>query len=132
MALLAFAGCAGTGATENVDASIPFVSTLEPLIGKWAFDGELALIVERDGDVLFIRNPPNATWRFEISEISTDGTSVTFTQRHYLSDGAAHPFNDVPCKCTISPVLDDSESLNYKFTSAQLPDGDTDVLSRLK
>ena len=130
--ILALAGCSTGQLTVNVNGRVPFAPTLEFLIGEWTSDGELALIVERDGEDVVVRNPPNDTWRFEITDISTDGTRVMFTQRNFVSDGSDHPFNGIPCECTISTVPDDHDSLNFELTSPQLPEGESEVYTRLR
>ena len=81
--ILTLIGCSSERTTQNSNGRVPFASALEPLIGKWASDGKLALIVERDGNDIVVRNLENDTWRFEITDVSTDGTSVMFTQRNW-------------------------------------------------
>ncbi|QDT08233.1 hypothetical protein K239x_01680 [Planctomycetes bacterium K23_9] len=135
--LLAFAtliGCGGDASpqTGNLDASVPYATVLDPLVGKWASDGELALIVDRDGDQIYIRNPINDTWRFEVSNASAQETTINFTQRSFLIDGTAHPFNGVPCDATIAPVVGNAEALTYTLTSEHLPDGESDVFTRMQ
>ena len=118
--------------TANVDAPVPYATSLDPMLGKWASDGELALIVERDGNQIFVRNPINDTWRFEVSNPSAEGSTITFTQKSYLIDGTAHPFNGVPCNTTIAPVVGDPDALTYTLTSEHLPDGESDVFTRIQ
>lgn len=127
------AGCSGDSVTPalNVDASVPYATDLDPLVGKWASGGELALILDREGDRVFVRNPINDTWRFEISKISATGSAISFTQKSFLIDGTAHPFNAVPCDATISPVAGSLYSLTYTLASEHMPAGESDVFTRM-
>lgn len=129
--LIGGSGCSPPTAS-NVDASVSYATALEPMLGKWASGGELALIVERNGDQIFIRNPINDTWRFEVSEASTEGAKITFTQKSYLIDGTSHPFNGVPCNATIAPVIGVPNALKYTLTSEHMPDGAFEVFTRIQ
>lgn len=66
----------------------------------------------------------NDTWRFEIADATTDGSTVRFTQRNHLIDGEPHPFSGTPCECVISPVADDTDGLMYTLTTSQMPNGE--------
>ena len=131
--LSVFTGCSADtpAVSTNVDASIPYADRFAPLIGEWASEGELALIVERSGDEIFVRNPVNDTWRFEVSNPSTEGTSISFTQKSFLIDGTAHAFNGVPCDTIIAPVDGDPDGLAYTITSEHTPDGASDIMRRI-
>ena len=131
--IMTFAGCSGHSGSNsaNVDAFVPYDAELDPLVGEWASDGERALIVERVDDQIFVRNPINDTWRFEISNASAAGSKISFTQKSFLIDGTTHPFNGVPCDASISPVADDLDSLTYSMTSEHMPKGESDVLTRI-
>lgn len=131
--IMMFAGCSGKSGSNstNVDASVPYAADLDPLVGKWASDGEHALTVERGDDQIFVRNPMNDTWRFEISNASAEGSTITFTLKSFLIDGTYHPFNGVPCDAIISPAADDVDSIMYSMKSEHMPEGGAAVLTRL-
>lgn len=130
-AVLLLVGCNGRS-QPNIDGSVDYKTELAPLIGIWESEGATALIVERKGDKIIIRNPTNEVWRFEITDVAKVDQSIFFTQRSYLLDGSSHPFNGVACKCKISPKDGDPDALVYALTSEQSKDIPPDVLRRSK
>jgi hypothetical protein len=130
--VLCLSGCSSDAPTVNVGSVVPYSESLQPLIGTWESEGEVALIVERDGDELKIRNPANDTWRFEVADATASGDTIRFVQRHYLISGEPHPFSGKKCNCTISPVPGDPDGLEYIMTTDEMPKGEAEIFRRSK
>ena len=125
-------GCGVSRVKPNIDGFVPFAQDLQPLIGKWESDGQLALIVEQDGNRIAIRNPENEVWRFEVEDVHVDANSIRFVQRSFLIDGSTHPFNGVPCECKISAHASDPDLLIYQLTSEHSKDIPPSTMRRAK
>lgn len=125
-------GCGVSRVNPNIDGFAPFAQDLQPLIGNWVSDGQLALIVEQEGDRIAIRNPVNEVWRLEVEDVRADAKSIKFVQRSFLIDGSTHPFNGVPCECKISAHTSDPDLLIYHMTSEHSKDIPPDILRRAK
>lgn len=132
LAIATLVGCSPESATNtaNVDASVPYAAILDSLVGKWDKDGELALIIERRHDRIFIRNPSSDEWRLEISETTADESSISYTLKSFRTDGTAGPLDGVPFKTKITQVAGDEDSLTYAFTQPYMPEGQSNTFTR--
>ena len=106
--------------------------SLEPLVGEWDGEDGFALLVKRDGQEIVINNSPNDDVRFEISDVSSGDSSVSFTQHHFLQDGTPNLFSEVACKCTIEVVKEKPDSLRFTIRSPDLPEGESEIYTRRK
>ncbi len=124
-------GCTKAKPKANIPGRVPYVASLDALIGEWDSEGELALIVKRVGNELVVDNPQNDTVRVEISECSSTENSISFTQHHPMQDGSPNLFSDVACRCTIKTVEGNKDQMVFTISAPEIPQ-ESDVYSRRK
>jgi len=127
--LLLSVGCSGTDNTAPASASVPATDATSQMVGKWGFEGEVALIVSKADGRIVVFAPENDTWRMEITDAKVDGDTVAFVQKNFLHSGESHPFNGVACETAVRLV--DSETMEMTMTTAHSPKPDSELLLRI-
>jgi hypothetical protein len=100
------------------------------MVGKWASEGEVSLIVTKADDRIVFSAPENDTWRMDITGASVNGDSVAFVQKNFLHSGEAHSFSGVACTTTVRLVDDDT--MEMTMTTDLTPDAASELLSRIE
>ena len=134
LAIATLIGCSPQSSTNtaNVEASVPYSVDLEPLVGEWAKDGELALVVDRRGERIFIDSQVNKGWRLEHIGATAQESSITYTQKSFRTDGTKGPLDGVPFNVSISVVSGDDDSLTYTFSQPHDPVVHSDTFTRVQ
>ena len=64
--------------------------------------------------------------------MSVTGDVINFIQRHYTKDGSFSPFNGVDCECSIRPVDQDENMLEFRMVTSETPDEEPEFYKRQK
>ena len=123
-------GCNGPANQHGLTSSVAATDTTREMVGQWGIDGEVALIIELNDGRVVVSAPENDTWRMDVSEARLEGDAIHFTQKNYLHNGEFHPFNGVACN-TVAKLVD-NDTLELGMTTAQTPEYESDLLTRIK
>ena len=127
---LCITGCTTQSTNTNASANLPASEQTTKMIGEWGVDGEVSLIVSKNGDQIVLSAPANDTWRMDLYDAKEANGTVTFVQKNNLHSGEAHPFNGVACNTTIRLV--DSDRIEMTMTTVHTPKGEPELLVRIK
>ncbi len=123
-------GCNGIKPQQGATSSVPATDATQRMVGQWGIDGEVSLIIKLDRDQVVVSAPDNDTWRMDILDARIVDDAIHFTQKNYLHDGESHPFNGVACN-SVAKLVDD-DTLELGMTTVQMPEYESDLLTRIK
>ena len=123
-------GCNTRPAAKSVISTVKATDATRQMIGRWGAGGDAAIIFTLQNDNVAISGPPNDTWRIEIHDATIVDDSIHFVQKSYLLNGDDHPFNGVACNSIVTVV--DEHSIRLKVSTAQSPELEADMLTRIE
>ncbi len=109
---------------------VPLNDLTQAMIGQWAHEGVVVLIVAEANGSVRLSVPENDTWCCVISVAEAVGETVCFTQKSYLLDGTDHSFNGYPCISRLKLV--DSNTLELAIKTDDSSKFEASTLQRIQ